>query len=44
MRVICAWCQLVLQDGTVPASHGMCKACQTKIERLMEMVPHDPRD
>lgn len=27
MEVICAWCQRLLQSGTLPASHGMCADC-----------------
>lgn len=27
MMRICAWCKIILQDGTLPASHGICDAC-----------------
>ena len=30
MRIICAWCGLMMQDGSLPASHGMCVACIEK--------------
>lgn len=28
IKLICAWCQRLLRDGTVPASHGICPDCQ----------------
>lgn len=30
MRIICSWCQRVLQEGTEPTSHGICDECLTK--------------
>lgn len=30
-RLICAWCQKVLRDGPVPASHGCCHDCAARI-------------
>lgn len=29
---ICAWCGKVLQDGNVPATHGICTDCKGKVE------------
>jgi len=32
---ICAWCNKVMQEGTKPATHGMCWEClQKQIESL----------
>lgn len=32
---ICAWCNKVMQEGTKPATHGMCWECLEKqIESL----------
>ncbi len=31
MKRICAWCQKVLSEGTLPASHGICDACYGQI-------------
>jgi hypothetical protein len=30
-RVICAWCQTILQDGDGPTSHGICKKCAERL-------------
>ncbi|OGP63496.1 MAG: hypothetical protein A2170_04005 [Deltaproteobacteria bacterium RBG_13_53_10] len=27
MKRICAWCIEVMQDGTEPATHGICRSC-----------------
>jgi hypothetical protein len=26
-QVICAWCEVVITPGALPASHGMCAPC-----------------
>jgi hypothetical protein len=34
MKVICAWCKVILQDDpkdNQPVSHGICKACKEKM-------------
>lgn len=34
MRVLCAWCPVVIQDGPpspVPVSHGICTACYQRV-------------
>jgi len=32
---ICAWCNKVMQEGTRPATHGMCPECLKKqMQRL----------
>lgn len=31
ITLICAWCDLVLRDGTLPASHGICPTCQQRV-------------
>jgi uncharacterized CHY-type Zn-finger protein len=35
-RVICAWCEVVLEDGIEPMSHGMCPSCR---EAFLAMIP-----
>lgn len=42
MQRICGWCQALMADGTLPATHGICDACQTKC--LNRLFAHDPRD
>jgi hypothetical protein len=32
MKLICAWCKVVLLTGKVPASHGICVFCKLKLE------------
>jgi hypothetical protein len=34
LRLICAWCRLVLREGTAgaPTSHGMCASCQARFD------------
>lgn len=27
LRRVCAWCQIVLQEGTGPTTHGICPTC-----------------
>ena len=31
MKVICAWCGKVLQEGDEPISHGICPECKEKL-------------
>lgn len=37
LRVVCAWCRRVLEEGTpgAPTSHGCCPRCQ---KRMLENV------
>ena len=41
LRLVCAWCQAVLRDGSPGAqtSHGMCSGCQARF--LAEVVTGD---
>lgn len=32
LRVLCAWCDGVLQDGGAGTSHGICRVCKEKLE------------
>jgi hypothetical protein len=32
IKVVCSWCQLVMRDGALPISHGICPACRAKFE------------
>jgi len=36
MKKICAWCNRVLQDGTEPATHGICHPCGKKVMESYE--------
>ena len=31
MKRVCAWCNGVIQDGTEPATHGICRPCGEKV-------------
>jgi hypothetical protein len=35
MKVICAWCGLLIRDGDpkLPISHGLCVNCKDKLEQ-----------
>lgn len=33
MRVVCAWCGLILSDASGPVSHGICPNCSIAVER-----------
>jgi hypothetical protein len=40
--VVCAWCSLVLHEGTGDRSHGICRRCAARFLaelRKMEPVP-----
>jgi len=28
LRIVCAWCKEVMQEGCMPVSHGICKKCK----------------
>ncbi len=31
-KVICAWCDRVLRQGSLPVSHGLCASCAARFE------------
>ena len=31
VKKVCAWCNRVLQDGSEPATHGICEPCGKKV-------------
>ena len=33
MRVVCAWCDVLLQDGSGAVSHGICTPCFRRLKR-----------
>lgn len=35
-RVICAWCRVVMSEGTEPTSHGCCRVCAPRIMQEAE--------
>jgi hypothetical protein len=32
LRIVCAWCGTTIRDGNDPASHGICAACDARLE------------
>lgn len=30
-RVVCSWCSVVMREGSVPSSHGICKGCFDRV-------------
>lgn len=30
MKTLCAWCGLVIRDGSLPVSHGICVSCRDR--------------
>jgi phage FluMu protein Com len=35
MKVVCAWCGKVLQEGSEPISHGICPECKEEMKQEM---------
>lgn len=33
---ICSWCDVVIEEGTRPATHGICVACQAQAHEELE--------
>ena len=33
MRIVCAWCGVVMSDASGPVSHGICPSCSLSVER-----------
>ncbi|MEI9479163.1 MAG: hypothetical protein WCO26_21675 [Deltaproteobacteria bacterium] len=31
VKKICAWCNRMMQNGTEPATHGICRPCGKKV-------------
>ena len=31
LALACAWCQTILRDGGLPATHGICPTCQRQV-------------
>src|SRR6266851_2699198 len=45
MKLICAWCKLVLLEGELPATHGICVVCSLKlsaIDRTLNVISRLP--
>jgi hypothetical protein len=32
LKVVCGWCSLVMQQGNLPVSHGLCARCARRFE------------
>jgi hypothetical protein len=41
VKIVCAWCRRVLQDGPGPISHGICRECAGQYR---EYYPSDKPD
>lgn len=42
MKVVCAWCKVVIKDGlSFPVSHGICPSC-VLLMRIQENVSKGP--
>jgi len=43
IRVICAWCHVVLHEGDAPepVSHGICAACEDRVWHREQLVEID---
>ena len=39
MRIVCDWCNKVMQDGSKPTSHGICEQCAKKLCPGDEVMP-----
>lgn len=42
MKVVCAWCGVVLAEGDEPVSHGLCQPCKANLEGEIDEVPNTP--
>lgn len=38
VKIICAWCGKVLREGTLPASHGICRECKRAMQAEADAV------
>lgn len=43
IKLICAWCQRLLRDGTLPASHGICPDCQRVVFKDYPDLPEEQK-
>ena len=34
--LVCAWCLLVMREGTLPASHGLCPTCAARLHAELD--------
>jgi DNA-directed RNA polymerase subunit RPC12/RpoP len=43
LRVICAWCKVVIHEGDKdhPVSHGICPECKTR--EMAKSKPKEPK-
>lgn len=33
LHTVCAWCQTVIREGSLPTSHGICSHCLDGVQR-----------
>jgi hypothetical protein len=36
LRLVCAWCRVIVREGAEPASHGMCDGCRAKLHAELD--------
>jgi len=39
MKIICAWCGTLIQEGLEPISHGICRGCVESEFHIHESKP-----
>ena len=42
-QVICAWCKIVMREGSLPASHGICQYCELRwipVNLIVLIIPY----
>lgn len=43
VKVVCAWCQVVIRDGDGDVSHSICERCAVdRCRHCGEFLEHDP--
>jgi|MudIll2142460700_1097286.scaffolds.fasta_scaffold868714_1 rRNA maturation endonuclease Nob1 len=42
VKKVCAWCNRVLQEGSEPATHGICEPCGKKVIDRNERLTFAP--
>ena len=37
--LLCAWCNNVIREGSLPASHGICDRCSRQVQAELQRRP-----
>jgi uncharacterized paraquat-inducible protein A len=35
-KIVCSWCRVVMHEGDLPASHGICPRCAAELNAEMD--------